>query len=973
MKMVPRSPLALRLVVAAAALATTFASHAQTLARRLSVAPTATAARVPISGSVSGRVAHSAALGHLPGEVQLTGMSLVLKPSAAQSAALNQLLADQQNPASSSYHQWLTPAQYGARFGLADEDLAVLTNWLQARGFTVDSVAPSRNRIVFSGTSSAVEVAFGTTMQRYQRGQQTFFENSSEIQIPAALSEVIGGVTGLSSYHLQAPMAQRLAIPMSQAMPLYTSTTTGKHYLVPWDVRQIYGSNSLVGSGSDGTGIKIGVLGQSAVSAAQLTFFQQKTGQTVKAPTMMLVPNTGSSNLISGDEGESELDLEYASGSAPGATVIFIYTGCGTSTSTTQLADSSTCTNNGVFDSMAYAITNNVAPILTLSYGSCETENASFLVSNLEPLLQQANTQGQTFIASSGDTGPASCESASSPTIATDGISVSYPASSTYVTGVGGTQLNGDTSTYWAATNNSFAGSAIGYIPEVAWNDTVAFKSFSTSGGGASAIFGKPSWQAGPGVPSDNYRDVPDVSLPASVEINPYVTCTADIGTPPNTIPPCTDSSVGFATGGGSLVGGTSVAAPNFAGILAIIEQANGGGALGNINPSLYALAKGASASTIFHDITSGNNMVPCVGGTTGCSSTAANTQGTMGYTAGVGYDQVTGLGSVAVPALQAGLKTTGTGGTGTTVTPSVALIPANTTPVVNTAVAFQATVTGTGAVPTGTVSFSVDGTPVGSAVKLSSGVAVFNYSGFGTTGAHTVLATYSGDAAFSAASATISVTAVGGNNGLTLAASAPTLTVASGGSGTETLTITSTNGYTGPVSFTAALVSSTGPTFAGCYTMTPSTLSPAPNTAVTAAMTIFTSGAACTTSNRKTLSSPIARLASPSGAPPVSGSLGRTGFVVLSAGLLGCFALRRRIRIRGGLLVMLGLMVVLGLNGCSGGSSSSTAPTTPTTPTSPTSPTSPTVTGTYVIQVTAMDVATGNISASTSFTLAVQ
>jgi subtilase family serine protease len=953
MKMIPRSPLALRLVVAAAALATTFAGHAQTLARRLSVAPTATAARVPISGSVSGRVAHSAALGHLPGEVQLTGMSLMLKPTAAQSAALKQLLADQQNPASSSYHQWLTPAQYGARFGLADEDLAVLTNWLQARGFTVDSVAPSRNRIVFTGTSSAVEVAFSTTMQRYQRGQQTFFENSSEVQIPAALSDVIGGVSGLSSYHLQAPMAQRLPMSMSQAVPLY-NTGSGKHYLVPWDVRQIYGSNTLVSSGTDGTGIKIGVLGQSAVSAAQLAFFQQKTGQTVKAPTLTLVPNTGTSNLISGDEGESELDLEYASGSAPGATVVFIYTGCGTSTSSSPLTDTSTCNNNGVFTSMAYAITNNVAPILTLSYGSCETESASFAATQLEPLLQQANTQGQTFIASSGDTGAASCESVSLPTTATNGISVSYPASSTYATGVGGTQLNGDTGTYWAATNNSFAGSAIGYIPEVAWNDTVAYKSLSTSGGGASAIFGKPSWQAGSGVPSDNHRDVPDVSLPASAIINPYVICSAD-GTGS-----CTDTTVGFTTGGGSLVGGTSVAAPNFAGILAIIEQANGGGALGNINPSLYALAAGASGSSIFHDITSGNNMVPCAGGTTGCSSTVASTPGTMGYTAGVGYDQVTGLGSVVVPALQTGLKTTGTGGTGT-VTPNVALIPANTTPVVNTAVAFQATVTGTGAVPSGTVSFSVDGAPVGSAVTLASGVATLNYSGFSTAGAHTVVATYSGSSTFSAASSTISITAVGGNNGLTLAASAPTLTVASGGSGTETLTITSTNSYTGPVSFTASLVSSTGPTFAGCYTLTPATISPAPNTAVTAAMTLFTSTAACTTSSHKTLPTPIASLASPSVASPVSGGLGRTSFVVLSAGLLGCFALRRRIRIRGGLLVMLGLVVALGLNGCSGGSSN-TPTTTPSTTTA----------GSYVIQVTAKDVATGNISASTSFTLAV-
>ena len=763
MKMTFRMSRALCLVAATAFAALLFVSPAasQPLARRLSVAPTASAARVSLPGTVSGHIAESTLLGHLSGDVQLTGMSIALKPTAAQGAALDQLLADQQDPSSSRFHQWLTPEEFGLRFGLPDEDLAVVKTWLQARGFTVDSVAPSRNRIVFTGTAANVESTFGTTLQRYQLGDQTFFENSTEAQIPAVLAEVIGGISGLSSYRLEAPLAKHLPKPLSQASPLYTTSSGKTQYLVPWDVRQIFGTNTLISSGYDGTGIKIGVIGQSAVSTTQLTYFQQKTGQAVKLPTMMLVPNTGVSNAISGDEGESELDLEYASGSAPGATVLFIYTGCGTTSSSTTLTSRS-CGNVGVFDSLAYAVTYNLAPILTFSYGACEAKLSLTGVSSVEAVLKQANAQGQTFLASSGDTG-AACES-SSTTVATGGLSVSYPASSVYATGVGGTQLNGSSSSYWSTTNNSFAGSAFGYIPEIAWNDTVLgygasaatgnVATLAQSGGGASGLFTKPSWQVGRGIPADGKRDVPDVSLPASVSVNGYIVCPGDPTY--GATAACSDSTIGFITGGGGLIGGTSAAAPNLAAILAIIEQANGGGALGNVNPNLCALAAGGASTSVFHDITSGNNIVRCQGGTTGCSSTASGTNGTMGYTTGTGYDQVTGLGSVNATALRAGLNPSRLSST-------VTLTLSTVTPAVNTAVTFTAKVAGSGATPTGAVVFSVDGTPVGSAVPLASGTAAYSILGFNTTGSHTVSAAYTGDLTYAGSTASSTATATAG------------------------------------------------------------------------------------------------------------------------------------------------------------------------------------------------------------------
>ena len=723
---------------------------AQTPTPRLSAVPAATAARVALPGSVSeARLKSSQWLGQLPGDTQLQGIALYLQPTAAQDAAMTQLIADQQNPSSPSYHQWLTPAQFAARFGVADADVAVLTAWLQARGFTVQSVAPSRNRIVFSGTSAAVESAFGVTMQRYQRNGRTFFENSSAVQIPVALADVIGGVTGLSSYRVPTPQLRRMALPAAKLTPDYTGSNPSGHFLVPWDFRQLYGINTLISSGFNGTGITIGVIGQSYVDTTQLAYFQQKTGVAVKAPTITLVPNTGVSNKLEGDESESELDLEYSSGSAPGANINFIYTGCTNAVSTTPIdTNNIDCNNNGVFDALDYAIINNVAPILTMSYGGCESE---FATAPFEGYLKQSNTQGQTVLISSGDEGSATCDEDVITSVASNGLTVSYPASSQYVTGVGGTTLTSDASTYWSPTNNANAGSAISYIPETSWNDTASYGSISASGGGASKLYAKPTWQAGTGVPADSHRDVPDVAFPANVQEHGYYTCTVDGA--------CTNSAVGFgsALGGGGIVGGTSVAAPNFAAMLAVIEQANGGASLGNVNPILYTLAQGASGSTIFNDITTGNNIVACTGGSTNCSSQTANVNGTMGYSAGVGYDQVTGLGSINAPLLRAALQTV------TAKTPTLALSLSANPPTAGAAVTFTLVVgTGTGtATPTGNVQFAVDGANVGSAVALASGVATYTYSGFATPANHTVTANYAGDSNYNAGTASVTVTAI--------------------------------------------------------------------------------------------------------------------------------------------------------------------------------------------------------------------
>jgi hypothetical protein len=296
---------------------------------------------------------------------------------------------------------------------------------------------------------------------------------------------------------------------------------------------------------------------------------------------------------------------------------------------------------NGVFDAFSYAIDQNLAPVISISYGECEAAWPSGDLKVLAELGQQANVQGQTVVAAAGDSGAADCDVSSSPTspvtIASHGLAVDAPASSPYTTGMGGSEFNEGSGSYWqTSTGSDILTSALSYIPEMAWNDTFSPENtdseLSAGGGGVSTYFTtKPSWQTGTGVPNDGARDVPDLSLNSSPAHDPLLICVEGS---------CVN---GFRNTDQTLtvVGGTSAAAPTFAGIVALInQQMNTPMGQGNVDYALYPLAANSPAG--FHDITVGNNIVPCESGSPDCP--ASNK---MGYSAGVGYDQATGLGSV--------------------------------------------------------------------------------------------------------------------------------------------------------------------------------------------------------------------------------------------------------------------------------------------------------------------------------------
>ena len=598
---------------------------------------------VVLRGNVKPLLQAATDQGRMDGGTPLT-ISMVFKKTAAQEADLEKLLAELQDPSSPNYHKWLTPQQFADRFGMSPTDIATVSSWLQSQGFKVERVANSRTQVWFSGPVSRIETVFRTELHQYQLKGQPHFANATELSVPATLGDVVLGFHNMDDFRPKARVKSH-GVPADQLNPHFTSSLSGIHFLIPGDFTKIYD----LPAGLDGTGQTIAVMGQTALfstatggisppgAPTDIVAFRAAAGLPVITAAnfkQTLVPSSGTAAMSTSDIGEASLDVEWSEGVAKGANQNFVFVGNNT--------------NFSVFDSLQYAIDQNLAPVISISYGNCEQALGATSIATVQGWAQQANAQGQTITAASGDFGAADCDT--SPTLpARGGVAVDIPAALPYVTGVGGTEFNGDSSVtpasgcapatqYWASSCSATSGaSALSYIPEVAWNDTVAASSLSASGGGASVVFSKPDWQTGTGVPADGARDVPDVALAASPNHDGYLLCATD---PTAQVGPCV---TGFRDSNSNLnvAGGTSFGAPSFAGIVAILNQKIGS-KQGNINPTLYAVA--ASTPTAFHDITSGNNIVPCGAGTTNCPTTGT---AQYGFSAGTGYDQVTGLGTI--------------------------------------------------------------------------------------------------------------------------------------------------------------------------------------------------------------------------------------------------------------------------------------------------------------------------------------
>jgi subtilase family serine protease len=954
---------------------------AQSVAPRISSEIT-NSERATLTGSLHPLAQAQFDAGRVPAATKLQGITIVFSRSEAQEADLQTLLAEQQDPASPLYHQWLTPDEFAARFGMADSDISKVEAWLQQQGFSIDSVARSRNMIHFSGNVRQVEQAFSTEMHYYKVDGKQHFAPSTELSVPLALAPVVVAVRDLNDFR---PKSMHVNI----ARPDYTfccdSSNQDVVLFAPGDIKTAYN----IPSTDTGTGQAIAIMGQSAIVLSDIENFQSAAGIQIKDPSVILVPNTGSSVTADGDESESDIDLEWSGAVAPGATINFVYTGNAPNT-------------GGVFDSLSYAVDQKIGNIISISYGTCEAGNTPSDLTSMEAVTSQGASQGQTIVVSSGDSGSTGCygnygnTNNTAPVASDEVLTVNYPASSAYVTAMGGTEItnaNDAVGTYWstAGTSGISLNTALSHIPEVAWNDdSASFAAengwqfaLASGGGGVSTIIPRPTWQTGvTGIPSGSFRLVPDISLYSSPNNPGYLYCTSDMSAwyPGSSSNPAQEASCGAGqfyddiTGYFNIAGGTSFAAPIFAGMVAIINQEkNYTDGQGLVNPTLYTLASNSSTySSAFYDITAGGpNGGAGIGNECTAGSSYCSTAGSGSYKTTTGYDEATGLGSVNLGALITAWPA-GTGGTLISTTTGVTASP--TSALVNASINFTISVTSTtgSTVPTGNISLSVDGGTAFTEALTANGTYVYPTS-FTSAGTHTVTAQYEGDATHgtSFGSASVTISAVSSGTGtFTVTASPSPLTVAQGSTGTETLTITPSGGYTGTVWLT---FDTSNDTALGnlCYEFTTmlnndyGSVVVSGTSAVQTQLQLITNAATCGAVSPRTGGGQqfhrlgAAKTAKNSGANPAPLGLAFAG--LLLAGFLGRYSRKFH-----GMAVLIALLAVgLAVSACGGGSNGGT-----TTVTNPPK-------GTYTITVFAQDSVstcpgTSCISGQTTFTFTI-
>ncbi len=712
--------------------------------------------------------------GGAPGSTPTGRLRLVLERSAAQQQALTQFLADVQTPASGVYHKWLTPAQYGAAFGVSASDLSRLTAWLESYGFKIERIPAAHNVIEFSGNFSQVQNAFHTAIHAFAVNGETHFANAVEPQIPAALAGVIAGVGPLNDFRprpMLVPGPRGRFDPTTGRIEPELSLkfgTTDYLFVDPADAATIYDTpNKSLNTGYtgattyDGSGVNLGVVGVSDLTLADVgnyrTGFLGETSGAVNLPTVVV---DGSDPGLNGAAVEALLDNEVAGGIAPKAKVYF-YTSADTDLS------------SGLWSAFLRALDDNVVSILSMSFGECEAGLGTTGNQFILELAEQAAAQGITVTVSAGDNGSAGCDNFDIQSTATQGLAVSGFASTPYNIAVGGTDfdvLGTGFTTYVSTTSSGSApyyGTALKYIPEEPWNDSTTVNGTyqnnvaSTSGGvgnivagsgGVSTVHKKPPFQTLL-TPQDGYRDLPDVSLLAGNGLYRavWVICadSASYGIFGQSFTDCETTNGKFTSStsfGG--VGGTSASAPAFAGMMALVAQAHGSAAdnyrLGQADNILYQLAHSKYA-TVFHDITTGNNSVACSPGSPNCGSNSFVT----GYNAGTGYDLATGLGSVDAAAMVSNWTTVSQAATTTTL--KINGSAANYTGVHGAPLTFDVSVNPASAAGVAGLVDNANETAGGNQnngqfpIPIASGAGSASYNGL-PGGSYTVWARYGGD-----------------------------------------------------------------------------------------------------------------------------------------------------------------------------------------------------------------------------------
>jgi kumamolisin len=438
--------------------------------------------------------------------------------------------------------RYLSHDEWAAAYGATPEDIAKVEAFAQAHGLAVVAVEAPRRSIHLSGTVAAFGAAFGVALEQYDHPDGSYRGRVGPVKVPAELADIVQGVFGLDNRpqarpHFQIKKAHAAAADhgTAHAASSFTPVQIGKLYNYP--------------SNLDGTGQCIAIieLGGGYKPADIKKYF---TGLGLAAPRVLTVSVDGGRNhptTPDSADGEVMLDIEVAAAVAPRSTIAVYF---------------APNTDQGFLDAVTRAVHDTVhkPSVISISWGSAESNWTAQAMKSMDEAFQAAAALGVTVCVAAGDNGSGDGEA--------DGKDhVDFPASSPFALGCGGTKL--------VASGSTITG-------ETVWNESPD----SATGGGVSATFARPDYQANAAVPPPAHpgggRGVPDVAADA-------------------------DPNTGYLVrvdGQGMVIGGTSAVAPLMAGLVALLNQGLGR-PVGFLNPVIYSLKPAAGA---FRDITAGNN-----------------------------------------------------------------------------------------------------------------------------------------------------------------------------------------------------------------------------------------------------------------------------------------------------------------------------------------------------------------------------
>ena len=514
---------------------------------------------------------------------QVMDFGIVLRK--AHPRLLEAFMAGLNDPASPDYGQYLTPEEFGRRFGLPDARIAEVTAWLTARGFEVGAAPPQRTSLSVRGTVGAVNDAFGVTMHDWvDHDGRPFRQPDRKARIPNELRRHVALVAPLDTRPEDAASAPLRSLPGG--------------YLQAEHLARAFEIDELHRQGILGQGQSIGIISFDTFDDADVEAFDQRTdtaGRAGQAPLPVTRVRLGDALTSPGKaEGEVNLDIDVIRTVAPAA----------------QIINYEARNGAGFVDVVKRIVADQDVDIVTVSYGRCELEKDRDRMEAEHAEFQAAAGVGITIFVSSGDQGAHDCRffptPVGNPQYRNLRLSATSPASDPDVVSVGGTYLT------LSADGR--------YVAEAGWEDPLTGWG---SGGGLSVVFPRPTWQVGPGVDnqfSTQMRQLPDVAGPADSDSG-WLT----VYTGPNDTQPTANVS-----------GGTSASAPFWAASMLLVRQlaekdgvhAPGFGQLGSLGRLLYQVAGAAAPGDLFHDVTRGGNLY---------------------YDAGTGWDYATGLGSPRV------------------------------------------------------------------------------------------------------------------------------------------------------------------------------------------------------------------------------------------------------------------------------------------------------------------------------------